>query len=311
VKVLVVDDEPVSRMVLAAAVERLGYTCIVAEGGEAGWTAFRAEVPEVVVTDRVMDDLDGLALCRRIREDDSTPYTYLVLATGLDSRRDVLEGMSAGADDYLVKPVDPFELRVRLLVAERVTALHRRLETADRALRRANAELARLAGTDGLTGIGNRRRLEDELTALHARAVRAARPYALALLDIDHFKGYNDALGHQAGDEALRAVAEAIAAACRVGDDVYRYGGEELLVLLHEASLPGAATLAERLREVVEQLAIPHPASPHGIVTVSLGVADCRGSEHPAEVVAAADRALYEAKAAGRNAVRPSRPAGG
>jgi PleD family two-component response regulator len=215
VNVLVVDDDAVSRLLLATAVEALGHACAVADDGESGWARYREAAPDVVVTDRVMAGMDGLELCRRIRGDAAAGYTYVVLATGLGTREDVLAGMEAGADDYLVKPVDPFELRVRLLAAERVTALHRRLEESQHALEALNTELARVASTDGLTGIGNRRRFDEDLAGLHARARRAGGSYAVAMLDIDRFKAYNDELGHQAGDAALRAVAGRVAEACR------------------------------------------------------------------------------------------------
>jgi two-component system, cell cycle response regulator len=260
------------------------------------------------VTDRVMSGVDGLELSRRIRSHPRDGYASIIMVTGLGSQDDVLKGMASGADDYLIKPVDPFALRVRLMVAERVSALHGRLAEAQRTLETLNAGLAQLASTDALTGVGNRRRFDLDLDAVHARAVRSGQPYSLALLDLDRFKPYNDALGHQAGDEALREVARCVAEQCRQGDEVYRYGGEELAVLFHGDGLPDTLVAGERIRAAVEALAIPHPTT--GVITISVGMSHVSSAEDldSRSVVAAADTALYRAKDAGRNRVEGQVP---
>jgi diguanylate cyclase (GGDEF)-like protein len=300
VRVLLVDDEPLARLALQAAVERLGHEWTAADDGQAGWRRFLEERPDVLITDLVMPGLHGLELCRRVRAHAASNggYTYVILTSVLGDREDVLRGMEAGADDYLVKPVEPFALQMRLIAARRVTDLHGELA-------RFRAELSRLAHTDPLTRLGNRLALEEDLRALDARGRRYGRGYCLGMFDIDRFKAYNDSLGHHAGDEALRAVADRIRQELRAGDGVYRYGGEEFLIVLPEQTPESARIAVERVRSSVEQLALPHPAGPAGVVTVSAGLA----AYHPGDAVTVeellerADVALYRAKSAGRNRV--------
>ncbi|HEV8373793.1 MAG TPA: diguanylate cyclase [Actinomycetota bacterium] len=298
-KILVVDDELVSRLVVQAAVERLGHRWVAASDGEEAWRHFDDDRPDVLITDLLMPGADGLELCRRVRADAHAGYTYIILATMLGDREDVVRGMEAGADDYLVKPVEPFDLQAKLIAAERVTALHAELG-------RYRAELAKLARTDALTQLANRRSLEEDLRMLDARSQRYGRPYCVAICDVDHFKTYNDTLGHQAGDEALRAVAAKLAAEVRASDGVYRYGGEEFVLVLPEQSLQTARAAVERVRASVEQLAIPHPGrGPGGVVTMSFGIAGFRPGQTTTveDLLKQADAALYEAKEAGRNRV--------
>ncbi|HSH23300.1 MAG TPA: diguanylate cyclase [Acidimicrobiales bacterium] len=295
--VLAADDDLVSRMMLQAAVEGLGHDCVVAEDGDQAWELFSESSPQVVITDRMMPGMDGLELCRRIRAHPGA-YTYIVLATSLAERGEILRGMQAGADDYLTKPLDPFDLEVRLVAAERVTSLHGELD-------RYREELARLACTDPLTQLRNRLSLHDDLQALHARSRRYGRNYCLAMCDVDLFKAYNDTVGHQGGDDVLRAMGATLAAHARQGDGVYRYGGEEFLVILPEQAPEAAAVAGERLRWAVEELQIPHPRAPGGVVTLSVGIAafDPAHEVTAEELLTEADLALYRAKEAGRNRV--------
>jgi diguanylate cyclase (GGDEF)-like protein len=298
-KILVVDDEPLSRQVVQAAVERLGHQWIAAEGGEQAWECFTQDKPEVLITDLLMPGVDGLELCRRVRTDARAGYTYVILATVLGDREDVVRGMEAGADDYLVKPVDLFSLQARLIAARRVTDLHAELA-------RQRAELAHLARHDPLTKLANRRSLDEDLKVLHARSQRYGRRYCLIMCDVDRFKAYNDLYGHQAGDQALRAVAATMAAEVRAGDGVYRYGGEEFVLVLPEQTLETALVAVERVRAAVQQLAIPHAgAGQGGVLTLSAGIgAFAPGQPTTAEeLLKRADAALYQAKLAGRNQV--------
>lgn len=303
-RVLVADDDLVSRLMLQAAVEGLGHECLVARDGTRAWALYVEHGPDVLITDQMMPGVDGLELCRRIRDHQGSSYTYIVLATSLAGRADVLAGMEAGADDYLTKPLDPFDLETRLVAARRVTALHAELD-------RYRRDLAHLACTDPLTQLRNRLSLDGDLAAIHARSQRHGRPYAVAMCDVDHFKSYNDTLGHQAGDQALHAVAAALTAQLRQGDVVYRYGGEEFLVIMPDQDLAAGTTAAERLRRAVEDLGLAHPASPTaGVVTVSIGVAASTGvGQAGVELLKASDDALYRAKSAGRNRVRASQGA--
>jgi diguanylate cyclase (GGDEF)-like protein len=300
VRILLVDDEPLARLALQAAVERLGHEWTAAEDGQAGWRRFLDDRPDVLITDLLMPGLHGLELCRRVRAHAATNggYTYVILTSVLGDREDVLGGMEAGADDYLVKPVEPFALQTRLIAARRVTELHGELA-------RYRAELSTLAHTDPLTRLGNRLSLEEDLRALDARGRRYGRGYCLAMCDIDRFKAYNDSLGHHAGDETLRAVADTIKRELRAGDGVYRYGGEEFLLVLPEQTPETARIAVERVRSAVEQLAIRHAAGPAGVVTLSAGLAACHPGDAATveELLERADAALYRAKSAGRNRV--------
>ena len=296
-RILVVDDEPLSRLIVQAAVDQLGHQWTAAEDGEAAWRCFNQDKPEVLITDLLMPGVDGLELCRRVRADTRAGYTYIILVTVLGDRQDVVRGMDAGADDYLVKPLHLFDLQARLIAAQRVTDLHAELD-------RHRAQLAHLARHDPLTGLGNRRSLQEDLEVLHARSHRYRRGFALAMCDIDRFKAYNDTHGHQAGDQALRAVAATIAQELRGSDNVYRYGGEEFLLVLPEQNLDTALVAVERVRSAVERLAIPQPAvGPGGILTLSAGIAAFGpGAATTAEeLLQQADAALYRAKSAGRN----------
>jgi diguanylate cyclase (GGDEF)-like protein len=298
-RILVVDDELRSRLVVQAAVERLGHEVVVAEDGEAAWQCFHQVKPKVLITDLVMPRLDGLGLCRRVRADGGAGYTYIILATALGERGDVLRGMEAGADDYLVKPLDLFALRTKLIAAERVTDLHGELV-------RQRTELAHLARHDPLTRLGNRRSLQEDLEVLWARSRRYGRGFAVALCDVDRFKAFNDRYGHQAGDEALRMVAATMAGQVRAGDGVYRYGGEEFVLVLPEQTLESALVAVERVRNAVEQQAIPHAAGgPGGVVTLSAGIAAFHPDrpETVEDLLKLADVALYRAKSGGRNRV--------
>jgi len=298
-RVLVADDDAGCRLVLRATVARLGHECRVAADGDEAWRLFQEDPPDVLITDWMMPGLDGPELCRRVRQLDTDGYTYVILATALGEHENVLEGMEAGADDYLTKPISPFDVRARLVAARRVTELHRELD-------RLHAELTAQARTDALTGLGNRLRLNEDLEAMHDRAVRYGHAYCVGICDIDDFKQFNDTYGHQAGDDALRKIGQVLNDQSRTGDSAYRYGGEEFLIVLPAQSLPEAMVVLERIRASVQALAIPHRTSRAGqVVTISVGLSawEHEQLDTPAAVLARADAALYESKAAGRNRV--------
>jgi diguanylate cyclase (GGDEF)-like protein len=297
-RVLVADDDPGSRLIAKAVVENAGHECIVAEDGTTAWQLYQDHLPNAVVTDLMMPGLDGLALCRAIRAVESDSYSYLVLLTSHGARADVLAGMEAGADDYVTKPLDPFTLQTRLLAAERVTSLHSELADYRRAL-------AALARTDPLTGLRNRLTMTDDLELLHSSSERYGHDYCLAMCDIDDFKSYNDIYGHQAGDAAIKAVAATLASQSRGVDSVYRYGGEEFLLLLPNQPWTGAAVALERTRAAVLTLGIPHAGSRSGVLTISVGISgNLVGHRVSSDrLIREADDALYAAKVAGRNVV--------
>lgn len=294
------------RLLLQHAVEALGHECLVATNGLEAWELFEHELPDVVISDWMMPGMEGPDLCRLVRSRPNTPYTYFVILTVLKEKEHALIGVQSGADDYLSKPLDPLDLRICLIAAERVVTLHRSLAQKTAELELANRELFETARTDALTRVGNRLRLHEDLTRLEGRADRYGHGYAVAMCDLDHFKAYNDALGHLAGDFALRSVAEIIARECRTSDAVYRYGGEELAVIMTEQTLQSAGTALERIRQAVQTAAIAHPASPTApVVTISVGVAERRSGDASdgRDVLNRADAALYRAKSYGRNRV--------
>ena len=304
-RILVADDEPTSRLIAQLALRGLGHECDTVVDGAQAWDAFRTNPPDVVISDWMMPGLSGLELCRKIRAHTSASYTYFILVTGQGARDQVIEGMNAGADDYLIKPLDTDALEARLIVADRVTSLHRQLAHQRTELEGLNHELTLIALRDPLTGLGNRRALEEDLSLLEARVARYGHRYSIALLDVDHFKAYNDTYGHQAGDQILRTVADQLKEEARGGDAVYRYGGEEFLCVFPEQSLATATVAAERMRSALEGLAIPHSADSLDVVTLSAGLAvlDPRQTRSVGEVVKEADQALYRAKQLGRNRV--------
>jgi two-component system chemotaxis response regulator CheY len=292
-RVLIADDEPGTRLLVATAVRGLGHEVFEAGDGEEAWEGFRAHGPEVVITDWEMPRMDGAQLARRIRGDRHAPYAYVLVLSGVADEAAARDVMEAGADDLVTKPLDRAELERKLIAAARVTGLHRRMH-AD-------------ARQDALTGVGNRLRLDEDLAALCGRVERYGHSYCVAMFDVDDFKAYNDAAGHQGGDEVLRAVAHALARGVRSGDRLYRYGGEEFALLFAEQPLDAARLAAERLRADVEGLAIPHPGG--GVVTVSAGVACASGVQcAPDRLLGDADAALYAAKQAGRNRVEVQAP---
>jgi two-component system chemotaxis response regulator CheY len=297
--VLVADDDAGIRLLVSVAIERLGHRCTTAEDGLEAWRRYQAEQPDVVITDWQMPGMDGTELALAIRSHAESPYTYLLVLTGVADEAAARAVMEAGADDLVLKPLEAAELERKLIAAARVTALHRRMHDDAR--------------QDPLTGLGNRLRLAEDLDALCGRVERYGHSYCVALFDVDAFKAYNDSVGHLAGDGVLRAVADRLSEGIRTGDTLYRYGGEEFLVLLPEQSLESARRVAERLRASVEALELPHPES--RTVTVSAGVAGIGVPAcSPTELFELADQALYRAKAGGRNRVEvhrgPEDPAG-
>lgn len=303
-KILVAEDDDVSRFMTVKAVQALGYECISADDGESAWRLYQREGADTVISDWMMPGMDGVELCKRIRRMDDRAYTYFIILTALSEREYRLEGMRAGADDYLAKPLDRDELHLRLIAAQRVTTLHRKLQEQARELERLNREFFESGRVDALTGIANRLRMQEDLRAVAARIERFGDGFSIALFDIDHFKLYNDTLGHVAGDDVLREVARALAGACRSGDTVYRYGGEEFLAILGTPNVELAAIIVDRMRVAVEELGLTHPKSHTApVVTVSAGVASLLtgGSGTVDDALRRADMALFGAKQQGRN----------
>lgn len=313
-RVLIVDDSAMLRRVLQRGVERGGHVCLAAGDGVEALEVFDTFHPDVVISDWEMPRMDGPELCRQVRERASETYPYFIFLTALDQREHILTAMAAGADDYLEKPLDPHALDAALVAASRVTDLHARLREQRDDLRRLNLRLHGDARRDPLTGLGNRLLLREDFAARLEQAGELGA--SVAMCDIDFFKRLNDRDGHLAGDAVLAAVAATIRDAVRGGDSVYRYGGEEFLVLLPNAPLDAAVGAIERIRLALIARAIVHPDSDVApVVTLSCGVAYTApgGGEPIKDWIQRADEALYAAKTAGRNRVErspsPVRPA--
>jgi diguanylate cyclase (GGDEF)-like protein len=250
--------------------------------------------------------MNGLEVCKRIKG--AYPEMPVILMTACTQAADIDAAFRAGADDYITKPLQRRELVARVGQAWRLrTETERRLELMQK-LRQTNEELERLSALDGLTGLANRRRFDETMKIEWGRAARQREELAIIMLDLDHFKGYNDRYGHPEGDEALRRVAGVLrSVAGRSADLTARYGGEEFVVLLPGTGIEGAVTVAERIRSGVEALDLTIARTRVAAkLTVSLGVAAAvpEPNTDAADLVATADRALYRAKREGRNCIR-------
>ena len=298
-QILVVEDSPVYRHLLASYLQEWGFPFTIAKDGSEAWTLLqRPDCPRLVLLDWVLPDIDGVELCRRIRlAGAGKSYSYVILLTGKDSKKDMLEAMQAGADDYLVKPFDQLELKARLLVGKRIISLHEELVSARESMRYA-------ATHDSLTGLLNRGEALDFLSRESERAKRTGKPLSVILADVDHFKQVNDTLGHLYGDEALKEIASRLRSKLRVYDGVGRYGGEEFLMIIADCDLMTALIKADDLRAWVGSQPIVSSRASRNI-TVSMGVA-VSTDHHNGDVASLlnqADRGLYAAKQGGRNRV--------
>jgi len=306
-KTLVVEDTRINLTVVCRYLERIGITPVPAETGTQAIEAFAAERPDMILLDVMLPDIDGFEVARRIRAAEKpgewTPILFLTSMTDDDALE---KGIAAGGDDYLYKPVSEVVLGAKIRAMQRITQMRSSLLVVTKKLDNANRELRRLSSLDWLTEIANRRHFEEILDREWRRSMRQGNEFSVLMCDIDHFKAYNDAFGHPAGDACLRQVALALVdSMVRGGDFVARYGGEEFAVILADTPLEGARTVAERMRATIESLGIEHPESDSGIITASFGIASgvAMPEATPRELVKLADKALYEAKQSGRNRV--------
>jgi len=295
-RLLVVDDDALLRRSLNLQLTRAGYEVHDAEDGEAAWAMVEQDTYRFLITDWNMPGMSGPELVRRIRTRPAAGYTYILMLTAHSDRMDVLTGLNAGADDYLTKPFDMEELRARVGIGVRILELEARLQES-------LASAAELAVRDSLTGLFNRRAFDNRLADEVQRAVRYQRPLSLLMIDIDHFKQYNDQHGHPQGDALLRELSPLFLNCVRSTDFVARYGGEEFAVILPETNPANAQAVASIILERV----CVHPflfreTQPGGALTVSIGVAgNDYGLPEADRLLLAADQALYQAKGAGRN----------
>lgn len=305
-RVLIAEDDELSLLIVESTMQKFGHECLTASDGIAAWELYQSTQVDVVISDWLMPGIDGIELCRRIRASPRPGYTSFIFLTALSDKANLLAGIEAGADDYLAKPLDPDELRVRLVVASRITALHQRLAEQSAELERLNHLSFTQGRTDALTGVGNRLRFREDLDMIARQSARGEQGYCALMCDVDDFKLYNDHYGHAAGDEVLQAVARMLLAKSRAGDAVYRYGGEEFLLILPTISVETGQLVADRIRKGLATLAIPHSTNrAASVVTLSIGIAILEPGQGQtvASWLHTADTAMYQAKRSGRNCI--------
>ena len=303
-KILVVDDHEDNIELLRARLEARGYEVHGANDGQAALDQVEKVCPDLILLDVMMPKMDGMEVVRRLKANSKLPFIPVIMQTALDSTENKVEGLDAGADDYITKPINFAELEARVNSLLRIKSLQSALAARERELSDLNNKLTEISLTDGLTQVENRRSLEERLNEMWQHSVRLHEPIAIVMCDIDKFKSVNDTYGHQAGDSVLKEFAQLLKAEAREIDRVGRYGGEEFLLILPGTVLDAAVTFAERLREKVEKHTFTYEG---GTLcrTMSCGVA---ASPHPRvkdqeALLKAADDALYVAKETGRNRV--------
>jgi len=306
VKILVADDDAISRRILQNKLNEWGHDVVACPDGVSAWEALKQQdPPKLLILDWMMPGMDGIDLCRELRKQNDHPYSYIILLTGKGAKEDIVEGLESGADDYVVKPFDPNELKVRLRAGARILQLQEDLIAA--------LKMSQFQAThDSLTGLWNRRAILEALEKELARARRENRPLGIIVADVDHFKQVNDRYGHVAGDAVLREIAARIRGSLRTYDSAGRYGGEEFVVALPGCDEINAVQSAERLRVAIAAQPIQVEGASISC-TMSFGVT-CVPGPSDADLdtaIRSADEALYLAKDRGRNRVelRPLRHA--
>jgi diguanylate cyclase (GGDEF)-like protein len=296
-KVLLAEDDPGSRRLVNVHLSAAGYEVIEAEDGQLAWELFQRETFQIVITDWMMPKMDGPTLIHNIRSKGQKSYTYIIMLTAIDEKPKVVIGLEAGADEYLTKPFDSRELIARVASGERILKLEEQLT-------QARHEMETLAMHDGLTGIFNRRAIEEYTEAELDLARRKERPLSVILLDIDHFKAINDQYGHSIGDHTLQQLAGILPRNLRQYDRIGRWGGDEFIVILPDTKISEANMIAERMRIATAETKWSLENGEYYAVQISLGVA-CAFGSYPSliKLVDAADLAMYQAKQAGRNHV--------
>lgn len=302
-QVLIADDSIVSRHMLEATVKKWGYTPVVACDGQEAWEILQQEgAPQLAILDWVMPQLTGPEVCRLTRQQQKETYTYILVLTSKNQREDLIEGMEAGADDYITKPFNHHELQVRLRAGRRIIELQSELLVTQAALRQQ-------ATHDALTGVFNRHSIFEVLDKELLRAERENLSVGLALLDIDFFKSVNDTYGHIAGDATLVEAARRIKASIRSYDSIGRYGGEEFLIILPGCDEDCTRSQSERIRKNLASEPMPLLDRTHSdislAITASFGVTTALPGHRVSSetLLRIADECLYEAKHAGRNRV--------
>ncbi|WP_297078560.1 diguanylate cyclase [Thermoleptolyngbya sp. M55_K2018_002] len=326
INILIVDDTPANLQLLTSLLRRRGYEVRAANSGALGLAIARATRTEVVLLDISMPEMDGFTVCEQLKSDQRTRDISVIFVSALSEVVDKVKAFAVGGVDYITKPFHVQEVVARVethltlrRLQQQLQAQNERLQqemrdrlAAEAALQAANLELKRLANSDGLTQVANRRRFDEYLSQEWQHMLREQQPLSLILCDVDCFKAYNDVYGHQEGDQCLRQVAQVIDAAVkRAVDLVARYGGEEFAMILPNTASEGAQQVAQEIQASIKALALPHAASSAApIVTLSQGIATLipQLDEEPDQLIAAADQALYRAKQSGRDRIVVATP---
>jgi diguanylate cyclase (GGDEF)-like protein len=298
-EILVAEDDVLYRHLLQTLLQRASFSVIAVADGLATLDAAQAkDAPRLLILDWMMPGMSGPEVCRRLRQGRTTqPYQYIILLTSKDAKADTIAGLEAGADDYLTKPVDYQELLARLRTGTRILELEDRLLTTQK-------EMEYQATHDSLTGLWNRPAWKKLLAAEFERAYRNETSVTVLMIDLDHFKSVNDSYGHHAGDAILREVGDVLRSLVRAYDHAGRYGGDEFIVIAPELSHDSALDYAERIRATLAQTQVTYEGlAICPTVTVGAAFAERLPERSPDSIVQVADRALYKAKARGRNCV--------
>lgn len=305
-KILVVDDSKSIRMLVAECLKSLGHEVANAENGAECLQYVAENAVDLILMDVEMPNLNGVEATKAIREIKKADWFPIIFLTTHSDDDSFANGILAGGDAYLLKPLNPLRLQLTVIAMERIYLMRQKLFNAQQELQKVNLELERLSLFDQLTGLANRRNFDNTLERQFDWAKRNKAPLSVAICDVDYFKLFNDTYGHQQGDACLSAVGKVLdQQANRPNDLACRYGGEEFTVILPETNLQNAKVVAESIRKAVFDQSIPHASSKVAdYVSLSLGVATYHGQfREPSEITKAADTALYKAKEQGRNRV--------
>lgn len=302
-KILLVEDSKGQAEATKSFLEKKGYEVTWAEDGLTAFKIAKSQKVDIILLDRVLPDIDGNEICRWLKLNQDTKGIPIIMLTVKDSVSDKVNGLEAGADDYLPKPYDEVELNARIYSCLRTKALQDELRQKNKQLEEMLTRVETLAITDPLTGLFNRRRFESILSLEFKKATRYQAPLSCMMIDIDHFKEVNDAYGHRTGDMILKEIAGIIHKNIREVDTAARWGGEEFAVLIPNTTKENAVQPANRILKTVSKHSFPDIGGRH--VTVSIGIADIMDPAitNEEKLVHAADLAMYAAKRKGRNKI--------
>jgi len=296
-KILIVEDELIFRRMVKKYLLEAGHDIVEAEDGQSAWELFQHEPFQLVITDWMMPRLSGPELVQKIRTGGEKNYTYIIMLTAMDDKDNVVVGLESGADEYLTKPFNSKELVARVASGMRILKLEEQLM-------QAHQQMEILAMRDGLTGLLNRRAIEEYAEAEFNLTLRKERVLSVIMLDIDHFKNINDRFGHNCGDHTLQQVAKILKEDLRIYDRIGRWGGEEFILILPDTQLMDAAKVAERIRARTAEMEMSLENGEEFSVQISLGIASTASQfSSLTKLIDAADQALYQAKQTGRNRV--------